>query len=432
MTRKDIFKELIIEYHQDELPEIIEREIFLPLNTGKIISIVGVRRSGKTFLLFQTIKHLTEKIPKQKTVYINFEDERLDIKAEDLNLLIEAYKELYPENPLKEIYFFFDEIQNVEGWEKFIRRIYDRYTKNIFITGSNSKLLSREIATALRGRTITYEVFPLSFREFLKFKKLDFEEKDLYNIESRAKWKGLFTEYLKFGGFPEIILFEDKNLKIKILQEYFEVMLYRDLVERFQIKNPLILKYFIKRIVENVSKPISVNNIYNELKSQGYKVGKDTLYEFLDMVEAVYLAFVVRKYSTSVLKSELSQKKVYIVDNGLLNALSFSFKENLGALLENTIAKEFRAKGYEIFYYREKKECDFIVLKDEKFLPVQVSYSLHSENTLKREVDGLLEAIKFLRVKTGIIITFDKKDELIINDIKIDIVPAYYYTKIML
>ncbi|SNZ02719.1 hypothetical protein SAMN06265182_0192 [Persephonella hydrogeniphila] len=427
MKRKDIFKELIVEFQQDGIPDFIERDLYLPINTNKIISVIGVRRSGKTYLLFQTIKKLLENTPIERIIYINFEDERLDLKAQDLSSILEAYKELYPEISLKDTYLFFDEIQNIEGWEKFVRRVYDKYTKNIYITGSNSKLLSKEIATALRGRTISYEVFPLSFKEFLKFKGLSFEEKDFYNIEKRGVWKKEFLEYLEYGGFPEIIFFDDEKLKLKTLQNYFEVMLYKDLVERFQIKNPLILKYFIKRVVENLGKPLSVNNIFNELKSQGYKISKDSLYEYLEMIEDIYLSIIVKKYSKSMLKTEFSQKKAYIVDSGLINALSFSFKENYGALLENLIAKEFRANGYEIFYYKEKKECDFVVVNKNRIMPVQVSYSLYNEETKEREINGLLEAAKFLNVKNGIILTFDEFDQIINDDIEIKIFPAYYY-----
>lgn len=431
MKKKDIFKQFIVEFHQNGIPEFIERELKLPVNTGKIISVIGVRRSGKTYLLFQTIKKLLESVPIERIVYINFEDERLDITPEDLSLILEAYKELYPDISLKDLYLFFDEIQNITGWEKFIRRIYDNYTKNIYITGSNSKLLSKDIATALRGRTISYEVFPLSFREFLMFKNIFFEEKDFYNIEKKGLWKKEFLEYLEYGGFPEIVYLDDKNLKLKTLQNYFEVMLYKDMVERFEIKNPLILKYFIKRVIENLGKPISVNNIFNELKSQGYKIGKDTLYQYLEFIEDIYLSIIIKKYSKSILKTELSQKKAYIVDNGLVNALSFSFKGIYGTLLENLVVKEFRSKGYEIFYFKENKECDLIILNKDELVPIQVSYSLSDKKTMERELNGLLEAIKFLNIKNGVILTFDDFDTLLFDDIKIQILPAYYYFTIL-
>ncbi|WP_297453897.1 ATP-binding protein [Persephonella sp.] len=430
MKRKEIFKELIVEFQNRQLPTVINRNIEVPINTKKIISIIGVRRSGKTFVLFQTIKKLLNdyKIPIERIVYINFEDERLEITKEDLNQLIEAYTELYPDISLDKVYFFFDEIQNVQGWEKFVRRIYDSYTKNIFITGSNSKLLSSEIATSLRGRSISFTVYPLSFKEFIKFKNIKTKKTDIYDIKKRAKIKSLFLEYMEFGGFPEIVFLEDENLKIKVLQEYFEVMLYRDIIERFQIKNPLVLKYFVKRVVENVGKPLSVNNIYNELKSQGFKLAKDSLYSYLEMLEAIFFSFIVKKYTKSVLKSELTHKKVYLIDNGFLNALSFLFKEKKGALLENILVKEFKAKGNEVFYFKEKKECDFIVVDAENnLIPVQVSFSLVDKETRKREIEGLIEALKFLGLDKGLIITLDEKEELKMNNYKIDIIPAYEY-----
>ncbi|RUM50088.1 MAG: ATPase [Hydrogenothermus sp.] len=427
MKRKDIFKELIVEFQEKKFPPIIERDITIPADTEKIISVIGVRRSGKTYILFQTIKSLLKTLPIEKIVYINFEDERLDIKAEELNLLLEAYKELYPEIPLNEVFFFFDEIQNIEGWEKFIRRIYDNYSKNIFITGSNSKLLSTEIATSLRGRSITYKVFPLNFKEFLKFKGFDFKEKYLYSLEKKTLLKNLLNEYMKFGGFPEVVKIENKDLKIKILQEYFDVMIYRDLIERYQIKSPNILKYFAKRLIETVGKPLSINNIHNELKSQGYKVSKDTLYEFFDMLEAIFFVLIAKKFSKSVLKTEFSQKKAYLVDNGFLTALTFSFLENYGKLLENILVKEFVAKGYEVFYFKEKKECDFIVIKDRDAIPIQVSYTLQDKKTKEREIKGLLEALNYLNKKEGIMLTYEEKDEIKVENKNIRIIPMYEY-----
>ncbi|WP_028950796.1 ATP-binding protein [Sulfurihydrogenibium subterraneum] len=431
MKRKELFKQLIIEFHQYGIPDFIERELKLPVNTGKIISVIGVRRSGKTYLIFQTIKKLLENVPIERIIYINFEDERINITSEELSLILEAYKELYPNIPLKDLYLFFDEIQNITGWEKFIRRVYDRYTKNIYITGSNSKLLSKEIATALRGRTLSYEVFPLSFKEYLAFKDLSFEEKDFYNIEKRGLWKKEFLGYLEYGGFPEVVYLNDKNLKLKTLQNYFEVMIYKDLVERFEIKNPLILKYFIKRIIENLGKPLSVNNIFNELKSQGYKISKDALYQYLEYIEDIYLSIIIKKYSKSILKSELSQKKAYIVDNGLVNALSFSFKGVYGTLLENLVVKEFRLRGYEIFYFKENKECDLIILNKYQTMPIQVSYSLSDKKTMERELNGLLEAVKFLNVKKGVILTFDDFDTTTIDGVEVQILPAYYYFTVL-
>ena len=340
MERKEIIKELIRDFHVGRLPETKERALSLPLNVEKVITVVGTRRSGKTYLLLQTIGKLLKEKSKEEIVYINLEDERLELKIENADLLLQAYRELYPSKDLSRVYFFFDEIQNLDGWERFIRRIYDRVTKRIYLTGSNSKLLSSEIATALRGRTIKYELYPLSFKEFLSFKDIFISiPEDLYSTETKAVIAKAFYEYLLYGGFPEIVFLGDEKLKIKTLQEYFEVMFYRDLIERYEIKNISVLKYFLKRVIEGITTPLSVNNIYNELKSQGYKVSKDSLYEFLDNAEAVYLIRLLKKYSLSVLKTELGAKKVYTVDNGLVNAITFKFKQDLGKLLENLMFK---------------------------------------------------------------------------------------------
>ena len=428
MRRKEIIKEVIRDFHTGRAPEIKERALSLPLNIEKIITVVGARRSGKTYLLLQTIEQLLKERDREEIVYVNLEDERLGLKIEDADLLLQAYRELYPSKDLSKVYFFFDEIQNLEGWEGFIRRVYDRVTKRIYLTGANSKLLSSEIATALRGRTIKYELYPLSFEEFLSFKCISLSiPEDLYSTEAKAVITKAFYEYLVYGGFPEIVFLEDEKLKIKTLQEYFEVMFYRDLIERYEIKNIPVLKYFLKRVIEGITTPLSVNTIYNELKSQGYKVSKDSLYEFLDNAEAVYLIRLLKRHSLSVLKAELGVKKVYTVDNGLINAITFKFKQDHGKLLENLMFKELTLKFDEVFFYKNKKECDFIAYKDGLSEVFQISYELEDKTTLKREIDGLLGVCKFLKSDTGYILNIDKKDEIIKEGIKIKILPVWQY-----
>ena len=426
MIKKETIKEIIKDFHHGALPHIRKRDINVPVNTGKIITLSGVRRSGKTFNLYNIIQRLlSKKIQKENILYINFEDERLELKKEDLDLIIQSYRELYPDISLSECYFFFDEIQNVDKWEKFVRRAYDGVTKNIFITGSNSKLLSREIATSLRGRTITYEIFPLSFREYLYFNDI---EPDLYHSQTRAKIAYLFEKFLFEGGFPEVVLFEDKSLKNRVLQEYFDVMLYRDLIERYSITNIPVLRYFIKRAFENITSPLSVNNIYNELKSQGYKVGKNSLYEFLDALQSVYLFFIMKKFSESVVKQELGEKKLYAIDNGLLNAVTFKFSKDYGKLLENVLFLEASKRWKEVFFYKNKKECDFIVFEQSQIkYVIQASYSIADKNTKQREIDGLMEACKRFHSAEGLIITFSEEEYFNEQGISIRILPAYKF-----
>lgn len=310
---KDTLKTIIRNFHTGSLPHIIKRDVALPLTSKKIITVTGPRRAGKTYLLFQHINQLIESgVSKEKILYFNFEDERIELSTPTLDLILQAYRELYPEINIRECYFFFDEIQNIKGWERFVRRVYDSLSNNIFLTGSNSNLFGQEIATSLRGRTIRYEVFPLSFREFIRFKNFDFDvEKDFYSPDKKAKLIKYFNEYLMYGGFPEVV-FLDEMIKIKALQEYFEVMIYRDLAERFKIIDTLVLKYFLKRLTEKATKFFSVHKIYNELKSKGLKVGKDTLYKYLEYAEAAYIIRLLRKQYKSVSKAEFGEKKVYL------------------------------------------------------------------------------------------------------------------------
>ena len=423
MKKKDVLKSIIVEFHSWDLPAVIDREIELPLDSNKIISVVGSRRAGKTYLLFKTIKRLLNSgVDKKRCLYFNFEDERIDLIQEDLDLILHAYRELYPERDLRETYFFFDEVQNVNGWERFVRRIYDTITKRIFITGSNSKLPGDEIATSLRGRTLKYKVYPLTFREFLKFKGFEFNPpNDFYNSKKKAMLIKLFKEFLVYGGFPEITLLPS-DLRLRSLQEYFNVMVYRDVVERYSVRGAFILKYFIKRLAENVTNSFSVNKIYNELKSKGVKIGKNTLYDYLEYLETCYLIRLIKRHFNSVLKSDLGEKKIYFIDNGLLNAIRAFNSSNLGALLENLVWRELISKYDRIIFFKEKRECDFII--DDK-IAVQVCYDLSNTETRKREIEGLTECCKYLHLREGFIITFDDEETLIKDDVKIHVLPAY-------
>jgi hypothetical protein len=424
MNKKDIFKEIIRYFHYWKPVEIRNRRISLPLNSGKIITVSGVRRSGKTFVLFDSILNLLKRGVKiSEIIYINFEDERLEIKKEEFDLILQAYQELYPDTELSKVYFFFDEIQNIDGWEKFVRRLYDTVSKNIFITGSNSKLISAEISTSLRGRNLNYEIYPLSFSEFLDFNNIKI---DLYHSVTRAKIALKSEEYILNGGFPEIV-FMKKDLRIKTLQEYFNLMLFKDLIDRYNLRaHTHLIKYFIKKLIEGISTPISIHKIYNELKSQNYKMDKNLLYELMEELKSIYFFFSVYKYSNSIIKKEISEKKIYIVDNGLINAISFNISENRGKLLENAVFMQMNSMDLEVFFYKNIKECDFILVKKNGKPEVyQVSYDLTYPETRKREFDGILDACRFFGFKKGTVITASEELETNYNGIFIKVVPFY-------
>ncbi len=421
---KNVLKNIIVNFHTSNIKASVSRDIELPIDSGIIVTVIGVRRSGKTFLLYETIKKIIKQgIPKNRIIYINFEDERLNLKQSDLDLILQSYMELYPKNNLEECYFFFDEIQNVLGWEKFVRRVFDTISTNVFVTGSNSKLLSSEIATELRGRTVSYTLYPLCFKEFLLFHN---NEPNYYSSRQKADILRLCEKFMYFGGFPEIFNLEE-NLKIKKLQDYFNSIIYKDLIERYNISNPLILKFFIKKILEQVTKPLSVNKIHNDIKSLGYKIGNNILYEYLEHVQATFTALVINKFDFSEIKQFKSEKKAYAIDNGILTALDFSFSENKGKLFENMIALEIIKKEKEVSYFKNNVECDFIIKEKNKYLPIQVCFTLQNDDTKKREIKGLIVACKFLKVEIGIIITFDEEFETTVDGINIKVVPAYKF-----
>lgn len=425
MIRKEIFASIISDFQARPLPLLWERELEVPFDSGKIITLSGVRRSGKTFHLYKIIKNLlNRKVPIERIVYINFEDERLDITAKELDDLLQAYLEIYPDSDLSKVYFFFDEIQEVDGWEKFVIRLYNTISQHIFITGSNAKMLSREIATSLRGRTITYQVFPLSFKEYVTIKSPGIK---IHTSSGKAKIISLFKKFLKDGGFPEVIG-QKSEIRHKILQEYFNTMVLRDIVERYQISSVRILKYFCKRLVGASGGELSINKIYNELKTLGYKIGKDTLYHYLDYVDSVYLVRTIEKHTHSVVKSEMAQKKVYVIDSGMGYALDYKFSKDLGKLLETTIALEFQKSAVDVAYHSNGAECDFVVRKNGEVIEVvQVAWSIEDGQTKAREIRGLVNAAKKYGLKTGTILTLTDKDTISHDGIDIAIVPAWEY-----
>jgi len=428
MQIKETIKLIIRRFHESELLGIVSRNLVLPINSNKIISLVGVRRCGKTYLLYDTILKLQKmEIPLKNILFINFEDERLQLKTDDLDYILQAWRELHGGEDISQHYFFFDEIQNIEGWEKFIRRIYDIETKNIFITGSNSSFLAMDIATSLRGRTLTYEIFPFAYDEILKFKNI---ATDYYSEKNRAILVNNWSDYLLNGGFPETINVSPIK-KTEILRNYFYVMLYKDLIERYKITSFTVLKYFIEKLADNLTKPFSINKIYNSLRSQGIKMDKNLLYELIVYVNNVYLSLSIQKYDTSISKRSKSDNKAYFIDNGLWNVISTDYSENKGKLLENAVFL-FLRKTYgdlyenNIYYFNDKYECDFVILQSKKIaFCIQVCYDLSDEETKNREIRGLLHALHYFNHQIGYIVTAEHEDKLTIDNKTIHIVSAY-------
>lgn len=421
---KKQFKLIISEFQERAIPNLTEREQDIPLNSKKIISLIGVRRSGKTSILFNMIKKLRQKVSNENIVYLNFEDDRLfEMELNNLNDLIDAYYELYPAKRAEKIYLFFDEIQNIDNWELFVRRVYDTLDVQIFITGSSSKLLSAEIATSLRGRTITYEIFPFSFKEILEHKDIAV---NLHSPSSLSYIKNELESYLKSGGFPEIID-EDSFFQKKILSGYMDLIIYKDIVERHGITNRDLLKHLIKYCFVNMGTLLSFNKLYNEYKSRGFKLTKNSLYDYFSYLEEAFAFFKVPIYRDSIREEMRNPKKIYAVDNGFKALFDFSFSDDYSKLYENIVFLHLRRQSSEIYYYKEKQEVDFYCVIDGTKQLINVSYDLSGEKTRDREISGLVEAMKYFNIKKSFLITREEAAVEYIDECEIIILPLYEF-----
>lgn len=388
---------------------MVIRDAEFPDAPGKIKVAIGMRRAGKTYFLYQKILNLIENgIKKSQILYLNFEDDRLlPVSYQKLAGLVEAFYSLYPENHDRKCYLFLDEIQNVDNWPLVIRRFHDSKNVEIFLTGSSAKLLSKEIATSLRGRSLAIEIWPYSFSEFLRAKKVAID-RSFYDKKTQDQLIQLFHSYLSEGGFPEVTSF-NVDVRQKTLQDYLDVVIYRDIIERHQIKNPSVIKYMILSIIHNAGKPFAINKFYHDLKSRGYQIGKDTLYEYADHIEDAYLAFSVGVYDKSVRKAISIPNKLYAIDPGMVRSLTLDYEKDLGRLFENVVYLDLRRRGYEVSYYltAERYEIDFLVQTPrghKKF--IQVVWNQDDKGTFDREQRALQAGIKALKIE-GEIITLD-------------------------
>jgi len=429
----DKIKKILVDWFERDIPKVIDRKFdYDLLNLNKIISFIGVRRSGKTSFLYQIMNYLTkeESINRNNLIYINFEDDRLyPLEGGELDSILEDYNDVIDYDKEKDVYLFLDEVQNIENWSKWIRRLQDTKKKlKIIVTGSSAKLLSREIATELSGRTISQEVFPLSFKEFLLFNNFDYNIKSLKFSSKKIEILKLFDKFLKNGGFPEIVL-DDTNKQV-VLQSYFDSIFYKDLILRHNIKSMKMFEDFLRLLIANVSNRVSLTKLENTLKSLGYKVSKSTLSEYLNYAREVYFIFSVPVYSFKIKDLLLYPKKIYSIDVGLNDSISTKFSKNLGDLIENIIYLEFLRRGEDVYYFISKNdlECDFVIKENLKYTKaVQVSFDISDEDTKRREVKSLLSALRELNLEEGVILTYDYFGEEIINKKKICYVPVWYW-----
>src|SRR3989344_4116460 len=412
---KELIKTILNEWKEKKLPEILERKIDISVYTKskipKIIVITGFRRVGKTYLMLYLIKNLLEKEKKNKEniLYLNLEDERIPSKTEFLTLLIPTAKEIFKK---KIEFLFLDEIQNIPYWSKWLRRIYDNENMRIFVSGSSSKMSSKEIPTELRGRFLEVKVFPLSFKEFLNFKNLKFDIKTInYSLNKKAELLKALNEYIEYGSLPEIVLSKEEK-KIEIAHSYYQTVVSRDIIERYKVKNEEVLKALLMLLLNSTKYTIS--KLYNSLKSLNYEIGKTTLQHYISYIENSYFIFSIPIFSYKIKDQMQYARKVYFIDNIFPSKFSTKFSKNYGRLYENAVAVELIGKKKEIYYWEDslKEEVDFIIKKGMKINQlIQVCYDINNIEAKKREIRALIKASKELKCKNLIIITEDYEKE---------------------
>ncbi len=404
---------------------VVGREITFPTTKEFITSIIGPRRAGKTYSLFDFIKK--NSLKDDQFLFINFEDDDIQsMKRENVKKCVSNHIEIYGKEPE---YLFFDEIHEFDNWHSWIYSLYERKRYHIFITGSSSKLLSKEISTELRGRCVTMPVFPFSFREFLSIKKM--EAKKIYSTTEESKIKNLLRAYLENGGFPQILLGEI-NPTI-FFRDYVDLVVFKDVVERYGIKEAHIIKQLIKFAAESFSKQFSLHKIFNMMKSMGIKISKKTVYAYAHYLEDAMFLFFLKKFAFSERTSELSIPKVYINDNGIVNhLLSTSISENLGRLMENAVFLELKKDEIYgnlsgIFYWQDTTgEVDFVLKKGLRIKQlIQVSYANGKDEIGKREIKALLRASNMFGCKDLLVITWDYRDVLTANNKQINCIPLW-------
>jgi predicted AAA+ superfamily ATPase len=408
MKEKELLQILLQEFSDrlGRLDELVERTEHFPDAPNKIKVAIGMRRAGKTFFLYQQILKLIKNgVNISRILYINLEDDRLlPMNHIKFAMLVEEFYTLYPQNHDRLCYLFFDEIQNIDNWPSVIRRFQDSLNVEIFLSGSSAKLLSKEIATSLRGRSLATEIWPYSFNEFMRARKIELKLKP-FGQKAKNLLTNLFMQYLSNGGFPELTAYQ-ADVRQQTLQEYVDVAIYRDIIERHGVKNSSLIKYMILSLINNTSKPFAVNKFYNNSKSQGYKIAKDILYDYADYIEDAYLAFFVSLWDRSIRKVQTNPKKTYCIDPGLVRAVTLDYERDLGKLFENVIYLELRRMGCQINYYltAERFEVDFLVQSRQgKRKLFQVAWELDDEKTLLREKRALEAAITELGIEGELI-----------------------------
>jgi predicted AAA+ superfamily ATPase len=424
---KDEIKQVLMEWQEERVKKFFNRGYCLDY-AEEINTVIGLRRCGKTYFLFQEIEKLVGKgIPPSHILYINFDDERLaELQSKQLQFVLDAYFELFPGNIGQQVYLFFDEIQSVDNWHLFVKRLYERKRYHIVLTGSSSKLLGKEIATELRGRTTILDFFPLNFREFLGFKGFDLKPNIEYS-QDRFPLMGYASEFMKFGGFPRVALEEPEHRKKSILKDYLDMIIFRDIVERYDTRNIHLLRAIINYLLANFASEFSVNGFIKKFKKE-YQPNKVTVFNYFSYLEETGFLYYLPLFSFKVHQRYIS-KKNYIGDNGFISLLAFRGMEISGRLLENLVFTELNKLDKTLFYYKDSRgyECDFLITEEEQVREtLQVTHKLTRENR-EREIRGLLSALKVFGLTEGVIITSGQSEAFRESGFDIRVIPYWQW-----
>jgi len=412
MINKDLIKLLISEYQREVgVVKLIERSYKIENDLNYVF--VGLRRAGKSYLIFQQIQQLLKLGHSiDEMLYFNFEDDRLTaLDTSDLDLIKVCYEEMYNCKP----FFFLDEVQIVQGWEKFARRLADQGYR-VYVTGSNAKMLSSEIATTLGGRYMIKNVFPFSFQEYLVFQNIDSNKKNvLYRYSTEIN--KAFETYFRFGGLPEVAKVEGKR---EWMSNLFQKVFFGDLISRYQIRNDYALRVLIRKLAESVKQPSSFNRLANVVSASGKKITTDTVIDYLTYLKESWMIFPIENIEAKLTDRE-KNKKYYFIDNGMLNLFLLDPQT---FLLENLVAVQLkRLHSEEIYFYHNGIEIDFYI--PETQCAIQVCYSIRDIATRKREINALLQLAKRLEVKKMLIITREEEEIISENEVVIEVIPIW-------
>ena len=412
------------------LPAFVQRDVEWRTRS-RVLAITGARRCGKTFIMYQIMRDLLDDgHDRHQLVYLNFEHPVLStIQHTEFKSILTLHWSLYPDIMNEPLFLFMDEPQAINGWESAVSELVDSFPVTVFITGSSSKLLSREIATVLRGRSLSMHVFTLSLGEFLRFKGHELEDIDVPGTAGTATLLNLLDEYLQYGGYPDVVLASTELDKMRHLQNYHELTLYRVLMGRYSVKQSHVLKMTLKHAVASSGKEFSVHKWFNTLKSQHISVGKDTLYELVEMLKDCGFIHAIPKHDPSLRNEELSIPKVYINDLGLYTLF---YQGNPTVRLETSVAlhllrRSVSRPGAKVRYWKGQgdHEVDFIYMDGETSLAIQVSWSMALDSTLHRERRSLEQFLSQHPGFKGLVLTYNERGSLTAGDHEITVLPAW-------